>query len=57
MVDLSATYGLQKYGRVTVGIENLLDKQYVLSWSQVDFYLNYFAGRGRMASITSELPF
>lgn len=57
LFDLSATYKLQKYGRFTVGIENLTNKQYVLSWSQVDFYKNYFAGRGRMTSLTYELTF
>ncbi|MFT3763255.1 MAG: TonB-dependent receptor [Pseudoxanthomonas sp.] len=57
LFDLSATYKLAKYGRFTVGIENLTNKQYVLSWSQVDFYKNYFAGRGRMTSLTYELTF
>lgn len=57
LFDLSATYKLEKYGRITVGIENLTNKQYVLSWSQVDFYKNYFAGRGRMTSLTYELTF
>ncbi len=57
LFDLSGTYNMGEYGRVTVGIENLFDKQYILSWSQVDFYLNYFAGRGRMTSITYELTF
>lgn len=57
LFDLSATYKLAKYGRVTLGIENLTNKQYVLSWSQVDFYKNYFAGRGRMTSLTYEMTF
>jgi iron complex outermembrane receptor protein len=57
LFDLSATYKTEKYGRFTVGIENLTNKQYVLSWSQVDFYKNYFAGRGRMTSLTYELTF
>ena len=57
LLDLSATYKMEKYGRFTVGIENLTNKQYVLSWSQVDFYKNYFAGRGRMTSVTYELTF
>jgi iron complex outermembrane receptor protein len=57
LFDLSATYKMEKYGRFTVGIENLTNKQYVLSWSQVDFYKNYFAGRGRMTSLTYELTF
>ena len=47
----------EDFGRVTLGIENLTNKQYILSWSQVDFYKNYFAGRGRMYSITYEYTF
>ncbi len=57
LFDLSATYNLEKYGRFTLGIENLTDKQYVLSWSQVDFFKNYFAGRGRMTSLSYEYTF
>lgn len=57
LFDLSANYRLEKYGRITLGIENLTNKQYILSWSQVDFYKNYFAGRGRMYSFTYEYTF
>jgi iron complex outermembrane recepter protein len=57
LFDLSATYKTENYGRFTMGIENLTNKQYILSWSQVDFYKNYFAGRGRMTSLTYELTF
>ena len=57
LFDLSATYKTDNFGRFTVGIENLTNKQYVLSWSQVDFYKNYFAGRGRMVSFTYEYTF
>ena len=57
LFDLSANYRIKDFGRVTVGIENLFNKQYILSWSQVDFYLNYFAGRGRMVSLTYEYTF
>lgn len=57
LFDLSTNYRFEKYGRVTLGIENLTNKQYILSWSQVDFYKNYFAGRGRMYSFTYEYTF
>ncbi|WP_368564339.1 TonB-dependent receptor [Pseudoxanthomonas sp. UTMC 1351] len=57
LVDLGVNYQTEKYGRFSLGIENLTDKQYILSWSQVDFYKNYFAGRGRMISFTHELTF
>lgn len=57
LFDLGVNYQTEKYGRFSLGIENLTDKQYILSWSQVDFYKNYFAGRGRMISFTHELTF
>ena len=57
LFDLSFNYRVENVGRFTVGIENLTDKQYVLSWSQVDFFKNYFAGRGRMLSLTYEYTF
>ena len=57
LFDLSANYRVEDVGRFTVGIENLLNEQYVLSWSQVDFFKNYFAGRGRMYSLTYEYTF
>lgn len=57
LFDLSVNYRVEDYGRFTVGVENLFDKQYILSWSQVDFFKNYFAGRGRMVSFTYEYTF
>lgn len=57
LFDLSVNYQVENVGRFTVGIENLTDKQYILSWSQVDFFKNYFAGRGRMVSLTYEYTF
>ena len=57
LFDLSANYRIENVGRFTMGIENLFDKQYILSWSQVDFFKNYFAGRGRMVSFTYEYTF
>ncbi|MEO6102631.1 MAG: TonB-dependent receptor, partial [Pseudoxanthomonas sp.] len=57
LLDLSANYRTERFGRFTIGIENLTNRQYVLSWSQVDFFKNYFAGRGRMVSATYEYTF
>jgi len=34
LFDLGATYEFERFGRLALGIENLLDKQYILSWSQ-----------------------
>ena len=50
-------YNISKVGRFSLGIENLLDKQYILTWSQVPGFRNYWAGRGRMYSFTYERTF
>ena len=57
LIDLGATYDLGRYGQFTLGIENLTDKQYILSWSQVPGFRNFWAGRGRMVSVSHELKF
>jgi iron complex outermembrane receptor protein len=55
--DLSANYDLGTYGKLSVGIENLFDKQYVLTWSQLPGWQNYWSGRGRMFSISHTIKF
>jgi len=55
--DLTANFDLDRYGRLSVGVENLTDKYYILSWAQVDFFRNYFAGRGRVLSISHTINF
>lgn len=57
LLDLSANYDLKKWGTLSLGVENLTNKFYFLSWSQVDFFRNYFAGRGRVTSLTHTLKF
>ena len=57
LVDLSVNYDLRKYGKLTLGVENLADKQYILSWSQLPGFRNYWAGRGRMVSLTHTYTF
>ena len=52
LFDLGVNYDTGELGKFTLGVENLLNKQYILSWSQVDFFQNYWAGRGRMSSLT-----
>jgi len=54
LVDLGFNYRTDRYGRFSLGIENLFNKQYILTWSQVPGFRNYWAGRGRMISITHE---
>ena len=50
LVDFSVNHQVGK-GTMTLGVENALDKFYILSWNQVDFFRNYFAGRGRVVSL------
>jgi iron complex outermembrane receptor protein len=57
LFDLSVSYDLEKYGALSLGVENLTDKFYFLSFSQIDFFRNYFAGRGRTVSLTYRIDF
>ena len=57
LFDLGVNYQSEKYGRFSLGIENLTDKQYILSWSQLPGFQNYWAGRGRMVSFTHQIKF
>ena len=57
LFDLSANYDWGKPGKTTLGVENLTDKFYVLSWSQVAGFRNYWSGRGRVVSLTHTLTF
>lgn len=55
--DFSANYDMGRYGKLTLGVENLADKFYILSWSQLPGFRNYWAGRGRVVSVTHTLTF
>lgn len=57
LFDLSASWDLGRAGKLTLGVENLTDKFYVLSWSQVPGFRNYWSGRGRVVSISHVLTF
>lgn len=53
-----ATVGYStKWGDFSIGVENALDKYYILPWSQIDQFLNYFAGRGRVYSLSHTIKF
>lgn len=56
LVDLSVNHEVGK-GAVTLGVENLTDKFYILSWSQVPGFRNFWAGRGRMVSMIYTMNF
>lgn len=51
LLDLGANYDTP-YGKFSLGVENLLDRFYILSWSQVPGFRNYWSGRGRVVSLT-----
>jgi len=54
LFDFGANYDAGTIGRFSLGIENLLNKQYILTWSQVPGFRNYWAGRGRVYSVNYE---
>lgn len=51
LYNLTASY-TTKWGDLSLGIENLVDKYYILPWAQIDQFQNYFAGRGRVVSVS-----
>ena len=57
LYDLTVNYDTERWGAFSLGIENLTDKFYFLSFSQIDFFRNYFAGRGRTVSLSYKLDF
>ena len=57
LFDLGVTYDMKKSGTLSLGIENLSNKYYILSYSQIDAFQNYVAGRGRVYSLNYELKF
>ena len=44
-------------GTVSLAAENLFNKQYLLAFSQIDFFQNYFAGRGRTVTLSLRSDF
>lgn len=56
LLDLTTSYKT-RYGDLTLGIENLTDRYYILTSAQVPGYQNFFAGRGRTVSITHSITF
>lgn len=58
LMDLSMFYDMQSYGRVSVGIENLFNEQYINYFSQIRHHnAYYFSGRGRTFSLGYEIDF
>lgn len=57
LFDLNGSYQTSKYGTFSVGIENLFNKFYILTGSQMPGYQNYTAGRGRTLSVSHRITF
>ncbi|MEO6581510.1 MAG: TonB-dependent receptor [Sphingomicrobium sp.] len=57
LFDMTAKYRMAKVGTVSLGVENLFNKYYFLAFSQIDFFQNYFAGRGRVVSLNLRSDF
>jgi iron complex outermembrane receptor protein len=55
--DLTVNYDTERWGAFALGVENLTDKFYFMSFSQIDFFRNYFAGRGRTVSLSYKIGF
>ena len=55
--DLSANYDLKKYGNISLGIDNVTNKYYLLNFSSHDLFQNYFAGRGRKVTLSHTIKF
>lgn len=56
LFDLNATCKT-RYGDLSLGVENLLNKFYILTSSQVPAFQNYAAGRGRVVSLSHSIKF
>lgn len=57
LFDLTANYRVPGVGTVSLAAENLFNKYYFLAFSQIDFFQNYFAGRGRTVTLTLRSDF
>lgn len=57
LFDLTANYRMKGVGTVSLAAENLLNKYYLLAFSQIDFFQNYFAGRGRTVTLSLRSDF
>jgi iron complex outermembrane receptor protein len=56
LFDLNSTYKTA-WGDLTLGVENLANKFYILTSSQVAGFQNYASGRGRVVSISHSIKF
>ena len=57
LYDLAVNYDTGRFGKLSLGVENVADKFYILSYSQVGGQDNYMSGRGRVISLTHSIKF
>ncbi|MFC3579264.1 TonB-dependent receptor [Sphingomonas hylomeconis] len=57
LFDATARYKIDGVGTVSLGAENVFNKFYFLAFSQIDFFQNYFAGRGRTVTLSLRSDF
>ncbi|HEU0043971.1 TonB-dependent receptor [Sphingomonas sp.] len=57
LFDATVRYKIDDLGTVSLGAENLFNKFYFLAFSQIDFFQNYFAGRGRTVTLSLRSDF
>lgn len=57
LFDFGASYKTSRFGELTLGVENLANKFYILTSSQIPGFQNYTAGRGRVVSLSHNIKF
>ncbi|NML63075.1 TonB-dependent receptor [Massilia sp. RP-1-19] len=57
LFDFGASYKTSRFGELTLGVENLANKSYILTSSQIPGFQNYTAGRGRVVSLSHNIKF
>ncbi|WP_185964985.1 TonB-dependent receptor [Glacieibacterium frigidum] len=57
LFDATVGYRIEGVGTVSLAAENLFNKFYFLAFSQIDFFQNYFAGRGRTVTLSLRSDF
>lgn len=56
LVDASVNFST-RFGDISVGVENLMNKFYILTANQMPGWQNYTAGRGRVVSVNHSIKF
>ena len=58
LLDLSVNYDTGRFGKLTLGVENLLNKQYIMTTSEAsNSNDDWMAGRGRVFSLSHNINF